>query len=77
MWSDDAVESVESHAGDEEHTAHGGRQKDEGGDVTVRVLVRRHVYVMSSVQVSKQCYNCTEKTHLLVQLKSSKAASFN
>ena len=55
--SDDAVESVECHASDEEDTAHGGRQKNEGGEFTVPVLVRRHVDIMSSVQVSKQSCN--------------------
>ena len=57
MWSDDAVESVEGHAGDEEDTAYGGRQKNEGGEFTVPVLVRRHVYIMPGVQVSKQSCN--------------------
>ena len=62
MRSDDAVESIERHAGDEEDTAHGGRQKNEGGEFTVPVLVRRHVYIMSGVQVSKQ--SCSVKTTL-------------
>ena len=55
MRSDDAVESVERHAENEQSAAQAGVPEKHGGYRTIPVLVGREVHLMHAVQVRRQC----------------------
>ena len=61
MGSDDAVESFERHAGDEEGGAQDSTQCDGDDDCAVVELSRRHVHPVHHVQVTRQ--SCQDYTY--------------
>ena len=54
MRSNDAVESIERHAENEQRTAEAGVPEKHGGHSTIPVLVGREVHLMHAVQVRRQ-----------------------